>query len=81
MQTQLNIRIDEELKSNAEAILSRLGISLSDAVRMFLSQVILDKGFPYTPKVEEKKQVKDVKAMINQSISQNLVALKLLAER
>ena len=50
----LNLRINPTLKSEAEAILSRLGIPMSTAVDMFLNQVILNGGIPFAvtlPKV------------------------------
>ncbi|WP_418748929.1 type II toxin-antitoxin system RelB/DinJ family antitoxin [Faecalibacillus intestinalis] len=39
--TTLNLKINPEVKENAEKILSQLGISMSCAVTMFLNQVIL----------------------------------------
>lgn len=43
----LNLRINPALKSDAEAILSRLGIPMSTAVDMFLNQVVLVGGIPF----------------------------------
>ena len=43
----LHIRVSENVKSNAEATLSRLGISISEAVNMFLCQVDLTGGLPF----------------------------------
>ena len=37
----LNLRINPTLKSEAETVLSRLGIPMSTAVDMFLNQVVL----------------------------------------
>lgn len=39
--TTLNLKINPEVKENAEKILSQLGISMSCTVTMFLNQVIL----------------------------------------
>ncbi len=44
----LNLRINPALKSDAEAILSRLGIPMSTAVDMFLNQVVLVGGIPFS---------------------------------
>ena len=44
----LNLRINPELKANAEMILSRLGIPMSTAVDMFLNQVVLSGGIPFS---------------------------------
>lgn len=44
----LNLRINPTLKSEAEAVLSRLGIPMSTAVDMFLNQVVLVGGIPFS---------------------------------
>jgi addiction module RelB/DinJ family antitoxin len=45
------MRIDASLKAQAEEILSRLGMSPSDAVNIFLSQVVLNNGLPFEVKI------------------------------
>ena len=45
--TNLYIRIEPDLKENAETILSQLGIPMSNAVGMFLKQVVLHRGMPF----------------------------------
>lgn len=47
----LHIRVNENVKSNAEETLSRLGISISEAVNMFLCQVDLTGGLPFEVKL------------------------------
>lgn len=41
-------RVDPELKSETDKIFSELGISSTDAIRMFLSQVKLHRGLPFS---------------------------------
>ena len=48
----LQIRVDEELKNQANAIYNELGIDLSTAVRMFLKKSILEGGIPFDTKVD-----------------------------
>ena len=43
----LYIRIEPDVKENAEMILMQLGIPMSNAVGMFLKQVILCRGLPF----------------------------------
>lgn len=43
----LNIRVDDTLKQQAESIFSDLGISLSTATTMFLKQVVRYNGIPF----------------------------------
>ena len=45
--TNLYVRIEPELKDRAETILSQLGIPMSNAVGMFLKQVVLRRGIPF----------------------------------
>jgi len=40
-------RIDTDLKTNAEQILSQLGISPSGAIQMLYSQIVLTRGIPF----------------------------------
>lgn len=44
----LNLRVNPSLKTDAEAILSQLGIPMSVAVDMFLNQVVLVGGIPFS---------------------------------
>lgn len=44
-------RIDPKLKSRAEAILARLGVTPSGAIQMFYSQIVLYKGLPFDLKL------------------------------
>ena len=46
-------RIEVDLKENAESILSRLGISPSEAIKMLYSQIVLVKGMPFQSKLPD----------------------------
>jgi addiction module RelB/DinJ family antitoxin len=43
----LRTRVDSQHKEAAEAVLAKLGISVGDAVNLFLSQVGIQKGIPF----------------------------------
>ena len=43
-------RVEPEVKEQAEKILSELGIPMSNAVGMFLRQVVLQRGIPFDMK-------------------------------
>jgi len=45
--TNLYVRVEPEVKESAENILTQLGIPMSNAVGMFLKQVILRRGIPF----------------------------------
>ena len=40
-------RVDSRVKEESEAVLAELGISTTEAIRMFLAQVRLRKGMPF----------------------------------
>ena len=43
----LNIRIDPETKSSAEQLFSQFGITVTDAVNMFIHQSLMVGGLPF----------------------------------
>lgn len=47
----LYVRIEPELKEQAETILSALGIPASNAINMFYKQIILQRGLPFDLKL------------------------------
>lgn len=49
------IRVEPQIKEQAEAILKELGISMSNAVGMFLRQLVLNKGLPFEVKLPADK--------------------------
>ena len=46
----INVRTEPETKSGAEQVYSRFGLSLSDAINVFLNMSIMDGGFPFSVK-------------------------------
>lgn len=44
----LNLRVNPTLKRDAESVLGRLGIPMSTAIDMFLNQVVLVGGIPFS---------------------------------
>jgi DNA-damage-inducible protein J len=49
----LNIRIDPTIKENAEKLFSNFGITLTDAVNIFLHQSLLAGGLPFQLKISQ----------------------------
>ena len=49
MNSLMQARVDSKVKNDAEKIINQLGISLNEAIRMFLMQVIIHKGIPFKP--------------------------------
>ena len=48
-------RVEPEVKEQAEIVLERLGIPLSNAVDMFLRQVVIQHGIPFEMKLPAKR--------------------------
>lgn len=44
----LNLRVNPTVKQRAEDVLSRLGIPMSTAIDMYLNQISLTGGIPFT---------------------------------
>ena len=44
-------RVEPEIKEQAESVLDQLGIPMSNAVSMFLRQIVLQKGIPFEMKL------------------------------
>ena len=59
-----NIRIDEQLKEQSSQVLEGIGISLSEAINMFLRQLILHNEIPF--KIEYPKPSRSLKNAIKE---------------
>lgn len=46
----LHIRVDEKTKAQAAEALAAMGLSVADAVRIFLKRVVDEQAFPLEPK-------------------------------
>ncbi len=53
----LYVRIEPDVKEQAESILSTLGIPASNAINMFYKQIILNRGIPFEVKIPTAKPV------------------------
>lgn len=49
--SMLHIRVDEDTKNQASEALAHMGMTVSDAVRLFLRRVVIDQAFPLELKV------------------------------
>lgn len=48
--TMVHVRVDEQIKAQATETLASMGLSVSDAVRVFLTRVVADKQLPFALK-------------------------------
>ncbi len=68
----INIRIDENIKKNAEKVFAKLGLNSTTAITLFYVQVIRSNSIPFELKAEipnetTKKAIKEVEEMEKQS--------------
>lgn len=52
----INIRIEPEVKAEAEKIFSELGITVSEAISIFLNKSIMEGGIPFEMKRSKRKK-------------------------
>ncbi len=60
--TMVHVRVDEKTKQRAAKTLAAMGISVSDAVRMLLLRVAVEKALPFEVKVPNATTVKAMRA-------------------
>lgn len=60
MNSLIQARVDSKVKNDAEKIINQLGISLNEAIRMFLMQVIIHKGIPFKPTLKPEYEPNEV---------------------
>jgi DNA-damage-inducible protein J len=53
----VHARIDPRLKRSAERIFTRMGISTTEAIRLFLKQVELHQGLPFAVSIPNEETV------------------------
>ncbi len=49
--TMVHVRVDEQIKAQATETLAMMGLSVSDAVRVFLMRVVAEQQMPFALKV------------------------------
>jgi DNA-damage-inducible protein J len=57
MSDRISTRIDADLKHDAGVILNQIGLSESDAIRMFYRQIVMQRGLPFEAKIPNKETV------------------------
>ena len=63
----LHIRVDDDIKDQATTALTAMGLSVSDAVRLFLRRVVVDQAFPLelkVPNAETQAAMEESRAMM-----------------
>ncbi|GFO54707.1 antitoxin [Geomonas sp. Red276] len=64
----VHVRVDEDLKEQAAETLASMGLSVSDAVRVFLTKVVSEKRLPFeikVPNAETRAAMKEADAIVS----------------
>ncbi|GHU85109.1 DNA-damage-inducible protein J [Clostridia bacterium] len=83
--TNLSIRIDKELKKQAEVLFSELGLTLTAAFIIFTRQAVRQGAIPFkislnVPNEETVKVIQEVENMINGKIPSNSMTVSEFAQ-
>ena len=61
MEAEIRTRVTSDLKAEAVEILQDCGLNVSDAVRLFLKQVVTHRGLPFEVKIPNATTVAAMK--------------------
>ena len=68
-QTNISIRIDEDVKRDAENLFTKLGLTLSSATNVFFRQAIRTQGIPFLITATEPKEI-DGGVLLREALSE-----------
>lgn len=78
--SMVHVRVDDKIKLEATETLASMGLSVSDAVRVFLTRVVVEKQLPFTLKVpnpETHAAMMEADAIANKNNARFLAAEEL----
>ena len=64
--TMIHIRVDDDIKAQATEALDAIGLSMSDAVRLFLKRVVAEQAIPIelkAPNAETRAAMEEARAI------------------
>lgn len=59
-----SIKLDKTTKEKAKVIFEQLGVNMGEAINMFLTQVVLNKGIPFNIKLPNEETAQTLKEII-----------------
>ena len=63
--TNLNVRLDKKLKKDADTLFKKLGLNMSSAINLFLTQSVKEQGIPFM--ITEKKPTRRLKKALKEA--------------
>ena len=84
----VQVRVDENLRAQAQAVATSMGLDLASAVRLFLTQMVRENGLPFQPKadpfysIQNQAELKKSIEQLNsgQTVTKTLAELEAMAE-
>lgn len=61
---QVSLRIDNDLYNKASILFNKLGLSISDATRIFFTKAVNDNGLPFDLKVDYEPNEETKRALM-----------------
>jgi DNA-damage-inducible protein J len=66
--TMVHVRVDEHVKAQAAETLASMGLTVSDAIRVFLTRIVADKELPFAikaPNATSRVAIAEARKIIN----------------
>ena len=80
--TSMSIRLDREVKEQAQQVFSNLGMDMTTAINIFLRQAIQYQGLPFDVRLDENRKLLQVLTDLdqNRNMSQSFESVSDLME-
>ena len=72
--TTLNLRVNPEVKRKAEVVLEKLGVPMSTAINMYLNQISLTGGIPFSVSLPKAPDAINMDIMTEEQLEKELEA-------
>ena len=80
--TSMSIRLDSEVKEQAQQVFNNLGMDMTTAINIFLRQAIQYQGLPFDVRLDENRKLLEVLTDLdqNRNMSQSFESVSGLIE-
>ena len=80
--TSMSIRLDSEVKEQAQQVFNNLGMDMTTAINIFLRQAIQYQGLPFDVRLDESRKLLEVLTDLDQirNMSQSFESVSDLME-
>ena len=65
--TSMSIRLDSEVKEQAQQVFNHLGMDMTTAINIFLRQAIQYQGLPFDVRLDENRKLLEVLTDLDQN--------------